>query len=115
MIAVIFEVHPADGLKQEYLDVAAEIRPSLEQIDGFISVEIFQSLTNPSKLLSLSFFRDEEAVQKWRTLSDHRGAQTKGRNRVFDDYRIRVADIVRDYGMHNRDQVPNDSKKAHKS
>ncbi len=113
MIAVIFEVHPADGRKQDYLDIAAEMRPLLEQVDGFVSVERFQSLTDPSKLLSLSYFRDEESVRNWRSLTDHRGAQAKGRGGVFDDYRLRVAEVVRDYGMHERDQAPDDSRKVH--
>jgi heme-degrading monooxygenase HmoA len=113
MIAVIFEVHPADGKKEHYLDIAAEMRPMLEEVDGFISVERFQSLTDPSKLLSLSFFRDEEAVKNWRTLTAHRGAQSKGRSGVFSDYRLRVAGVIRDYGMFQRDQAPQDSKVIH--
>jgi len=115
VIAVIFEVHPADEHTQSYLDIAAQMRPILERIDGFISIERFQSLSDPTKLLSLSFFRDEEAVENWRTLSAHRGAQTKGRSGVFTDYRLRVAEVIRDYGMHERDQAPDDSRKAHKS
>ncbi len=114
MIAVIFEAHPAEGNKQDYLDIAAEMRPMLERIDGFISVERFQSLTEPTKLLSLSFFRDEEAVKNWRTLTAHRGAQAKGRGGVFSDYRLRVAEVARDYGMYERDQAPDDSRKEHK-
>ena len=115
MIAVIFEVHPADGHKQDYLDIAAEMRPMLERIDGFISVERFQSLTEPTKLLSLSFFRDEEAVKNWRTLNAHRGAQAKGRAGVFSDYRLRVADVLRDYGLNEREDAPDDSRKVHNS
>jgi len=114
MIAVIFEVHPTEGKMEDYLDIAAEMRPMLECIDGFISVERFQSLTEPTKLLSLSFFRDEEAVKNWRTLTAHRGAQTKGRSGIFTDYRLRVAEVARDYGMHDRDQAPDDSQKEHK-
>lgn len=114
MIAVIFEVHPADGHKQDYLDIAAQMRPLLETIDSFISVERFQSLTEPTKQLSLSFFRDEEAVKNWRTLTAHRGAQAKGRGHVFSDYRLRVADVARDYGMNERDQAPDDSKQVHR-
>ena len=113
MIAVIFEVQIAPSRKQEYLDLAAELRPLLEQIDGFLSVERFQSLTNPEKLLSLSFFRDEEAVHNWRNLSLHRGAQGKGRRGIFADYRLRVAGVVRDYGMFERVQAPKDSKAVH--
>lgn len=113
MIAVIFEVEPADGRKDEYLDIAADMRPMLDQVDGFISVERFQSLTDPKKVLSLSFFEDEAAVARWRTLNAHRGAQTKGRGGVFADYRLRIANVVRDYGMFDRAQAPSDSKKVH--
>jgi len=113
MIAVIFEVFPADGRKQEYLDIAATMRPMIDEIDGFISVERFQSLTNPDKLLSISFFEDEDAVLRWRQLSSHRGAQSKGRRGVFDDYRLRVAHVMRDYGMFERDEAPDDSRKLH--
>jgi len=115
MIAVIFEVHPAQGQMENYLDIAAEMRSLLEGIDGFISIERFQSLSEPAKLLSLSFFRDEDAVKQWRTLTAHRGAQAKGRSRVFSDYRLRVADVMRDYGMHERGQAPSDSQDVHKS
>ena len=113
MIAIIFEVEPAEGRRDEYLDIAAEMRPLAEQVDGFISVERFQSITNPGKLLSLSVFRDEEAVQQWRQLAEHRRAQAKGRGGVFADYRLRVAQIIRDYGMNDRDQAPEDSRRAH--
>lgn len=113
MIAVIFEVYPADGQMKDYLDTAAKMLPELEKIDGFISVERFQSLTEPTKMLSLSFFESEEAVQSWRVLSAHRTAQTKGRNGVFDDYRLRIAAVIRDYGMDNREQAPLDSRNAH--
>lgn len=113
MIAVIFEVEPADGRKQDYLDIAAEMRPMLDDVVGFISVERFQSLTDPRKILSLSFFEDEEAVARWRTLPAHRGAQKKGRSSVFDDYRLRIASVIRDYGMLDRDEAPTDSRKEH--
>lgn len=113
MIAVIFEVFPADGHKQRYLEIAAELKPLLEKIDGFISVERFQSLTDPDKLLSLSFFENEQAVQQWRTLTKHRSAQSAGRTGVFSNYRLRVAEVNRDYGFHERDQVPDDSKEVH--
>ena len=99
MLAVIFEVTPAPGRREEYLDLAAQLRPELEKIDGFISVERFASLTNENKLLSLSFWRDEEAVRRWRNLAGHREAQTRGRSGVFADYRLRIASVVRDYGM----------------
>ena len=113
MIAVIFEVEPTEGRKDEYLDIAAEMRPMLDQVDGFISVERFQSLTDPRKVLSLSFFEDEAAIAQWRTLNAHRGAQAKGRGGVFTDYRLRIAGGVRDYGMVERAQAPSDSIKAH--
>ena len=113
MIAVIFEVLPADGHKQTYLDIAADLRPLLDTIDGFISIERFQSLTTPAKLLSLSFWRDEESVQAWRTLEEHRAAQTKGRTEVFGDYRLRVASVLRDYGLFDREQAPADSRAIH--
>jgi heme-degrading monooxygenase HmoA len=113
MIAVIFEVWPAEGERQRYLDLVAALREDLSRIDGFISVERFQSLTEPGKILSLSFFRDEEAVRQWRNRSGHRATQTKGRNGVFADYRLRVASVIRDYGLHDRDQAPSDSRQAH--
>ena len=115
MIAVIFEVEPAEGRQAEYLDIAAEMRPLLDQIDGFISVERFQSLTDPKKILSLSFFRDEEAIRQWRTLSAHRSAQTKGRAGLFQGYRLRIAGVLRDYGLFDRAQAPEDSKTTHRS
>ena len=115
MIAVIFEVYPRPEEKENYLDIAAGLRPHLEKIDGFISVERFQSLTDPNKLLSLSFFENEEAVIEWRNLAPHRQGQAKGRNGVFEDYRLRVAGVIRDYGMFERDQAPDDSLKAHDS
>lgn len=111
MIAVIFEVMPAEGRKQEYLELAAELRPELEKMDGFISIERFQSLTNPDKLLSLSFWRDDEAVARWRNHPGHRRMQGKGRAGVFAGYRLRVAGILRDYEMADRrDQTPEDSR-----
>ena len=113
MIAVIFEVFPAKGKVDEYLDIATNLKPLLEGIDGFISIERFSSLAVEGKILSLSFWRDEEAVSNWRNLEAHRLAQDKGRKGVFSDYRLRVADVNRDYGMTNRDQVPSDSKAIH--
>jgi len=113
MIAVIFEVHPHPAHKGEYLDTAAALKPLLEQMDGFISIERFESLSSAGKILSLSFWRDEESVQRWRALEPHRAAQAKGRDGVFDDYRLRVAHVVRDYGLHERAQAPDDSRKAH--
>jgi heme-degrading monooxygenase HmoA len=113
MIAVIFEVWPKIDRKQEYLDIAAQLRPLLEQIDGFVSIERFESLSESGKILSLSFFRDEAAVQAWRATNEHRTAQAKGRSDIFSNYRLRVAGVVRDYGMNEREQVPIDSRKIH--
>jgi heme-degrading monooxygenase HmoA len=113
MIAVIFEVWPKAGHKQQYLDLAAALRPQLERIDGFISVERFESLYEPGKMLSLSFWRDEAAVQAWRNLEAHRAAQAKGRTEVFADYRLRIAGVIRDYGMSEREQAPADSLAMH--
>lgn len=113
MIAVIFEVQITEGRKEDYLEIAAQMRPMLEEVEGFISVERFQSLTNPSKLLSLSFFENEEAVQRWRTLSSHRSAQSKGRAGVFSDYHLRIAHVIRDYGMFERAEAPDDSQQVH--
>ena len=114
MIAVIFEVWPAEGERQRYLDLAAALRSDLEGMDGFISVERFQSLTNPGKLLSLSFWRDEEAVRAWRNRPPHRATQAKGRAGVFADYRLRVTAVLRDYGMRERAEAPDDSRAAHR-
>ncbi|WP_028115646.1 antibiotic biosynthesis monooxygenase family protein [Ferrimonas senticii] len=113
MIAVIFEVHVAEGKLAEYVDIASGIRPLLEQIDGFISIERFSSLTTEGKVLSLSFWRDEQAVQQWRNLEAHRMAQGQGRAGVFSDYRLRVAGVIRDYGMEDRQQTPADSVASH--
>ena len=115
MIAVIFEVVPAPGRKQEYLDLAASLRPDLERMDGFVSIERFESLTNKGKVLSLSIWRDEDAVKRWRQFEGHRVAQAKGRGGIFADYRLRVASVIRDYGMFERDQAPADSRTIHDS
>ena len=114
MIAVIFEVRPASGRRDDYLAIAASLRAELEQIDGFISVERFQSLTDPGKLLSLSFWRDEAAVAAWRNQAHHRESQAKGRGGVFADYRLRIAAVVRDYGIAERAEAPADSRAVHK-
>ena len=110
MIAVIFEVTLAEGKTEQYLDIATNLRPLLDGIDGFISVERFSSLTTEGKLLSLSFWRDEKAIEAWRNIESHRFAQEKGRGGVFADYRLRVANVCRDYGMLDRAQAPQDSK-----
>ena len=113
MIAVIFEVWPKPGHRQQYLDLAAELRPLLQDIDGFVSIERFESLTEPGKILSLSVFRDEAAIAAWRNLDAHRRAQSLGRTEVFARYRLRIAGVIRDYGMHERDQAPADSLDIH--
>ncbi len=113
MIAVIFEVQVAEGKTAEYLNIANEIKPLLSGIDGFISIERFQSLTNEGNVLSLSFWRDEEAIKAWRNLEPHRMAQAQGRNGVFERYRLRVAGVVRDYGMDDRHTAPQDSLNIH--
>ena len=113
MIAVIFEVCPHAGTKADYLAIAASLAPLLKDVDGFISIERFQSLSDPAKILSLSFWRDEDAVAAWRNTPAHRDAQAEGRARVFSDYRLRIAAVVRDYGMTERDEAPADSRRAH--
>ena len=113
MIAVIFEVFPADGQRDDYLEMAASLKPLLEQADGFISIERFESLYTPGKLLSLQFWRDEESLTQWRNVSEHRAAQAIGRNGMFDEYRLRIAAVIRDYGMHERAEAPADSRALH--
>jgi heme-degrading monooxygenase HmoA len=114
MIAVIFEVWPAEGRAGEYFDLAAALKADLERVDGFVSIERFESLATKGKYLSLSFWRDENAVQAWRNLEIHRNAQMKGRRGIFADYRLRVASVVRDYGMFARDDAPEDSRHRHR-
>lgn len=106
MIAVIFEVVPKAEGRDAYLGRAAALRPLLEPMDGFVSMERFQSLAEPEKLLSLSFWRDEAAVRGWREMALHREAQAAGRGGLFAGYRLRVAEVVRDYGLHDREQAP---------
>ena len=113
MIAVIFEVYPEETKRSAYLAMAADMKRWVETIDGFISVERFESLTTPGKLLSLSIWRDEAALDEWRRLTQHRAAQKAGRDVMFTDYRLRVASIIRDYGMDQRDEAPSDSRALH--
>ncbi|MGN6536016.1 MAG: antibiotic biosynthesis monooxygenase family protein [Mesorhizobium sp.] len=113
MIAVIFEVEPADGERDTYLGIAAGLKPLLETMDGFISVERFQSLADPARVLSLSFWRDEEAVRGWRNTEEHRQAQRAGRGGVFAGYRLRIAHVMRDYGLTERAEAPADSRALH--
>ena len=113
MIAVIFEAEPAEGRRDAYLEIAAGLRDELMEMDGFISIERFESLNRPGKLLSLSFWRDEQAVRAWRCRPRHRAAQARGRGGVFSGYRLRVASVVRDYGLEDRDEAPPDSRDLH--
>src|SRR6476661_6882517 len=113
MIAVIFEVLPKPAGKQAYLTLAADLRPLLDGMDGFISIERFESLSEPRKILSLSFWRDEQAVEAWRRVEAHRTAQGLGRTKLFEDYRLRIAGVIRDYGMKSRDEAPSDSRERH--
>jgi heme-degrading monooxygenase HmoA len=112
-IAVIFELTPAPGRKQEYLDLAAGLADELSKFDGFISIERFESITAPGRFVSISWWRDEEAVRRWRNLQKHREAQAQGRGGIFSTYRLRVAQVLRDYGMQERGEAPPDSLKAH--
>ena len=113
MLAVIFEFEPAADRRDDYLELAAALREELEEIDGFISIERFESLTRRGRLLSLSFWRDEQAIARWRNLERHRAAQQAGRDGIFSDYRLRVAEVSRDYGMTERAGAPQDSKAVH--
>lgn len=106
MIAVIFEVEPTAQGYTQYLEHAVRLKPMLEQVDGFISVERFCSLTNPEKILSLSFWRDEQSVRVWREQAEHRRTQSAGRNVIFSEYRLRVAEVARDCGLYEREQAP---------
>jgi heme-degrading monooxygenase HmoA len=113
MIAVIFEVIPANGKKDEYFKIAEALSPILKKMDGFISVERFQSVSDKGKILSLSFWRDEESIQRWRNVEMHRWAQSQGRETIFKDYRLRIAAVSRDYGMFDRKEAPVDSQLFH--
>ena len=113
MIAVIFEAVTSPDSKSAYLDAAAKLRPLLANVDGFLSIERFESLTQPGKILSLSFWRDAAAVERWRNLPEHREVQAAGRAGIFSDYRLRVAEVMRDYGLDAREQAPGDSKAVH--
>jgi heme-degrading monooxygenase HmoA len=108
MIAVIFELWPKESARAEYFELAKALKSELETIDGFVSVERFESVSEPGKFVSLSFWRDEAAVKRWRNAADHRKAQEAGREEIFRDYRLRVAQVMRDYGMHERAQAPGD-------
>jgi heme-degrading monooxygenase HmoA len=113
VVVVIFEVWPAEGRTAEYFDIAASLRGELERIDGFVSIERFESVSTPGKFVSISFWRDEDAVRRWRNVEGHRHAQARGRAGIFADYRLRVASVIRDYGMQTRDEAPADSRAVH--
>ncbi|MCW8908876.1 MAG: antibiotic biosynthesis monooxygenase [Sedimenticola sp.] len=113
MLAVIFEVLPEDDGKARYLEIAAELKQHLAEIPGFISIERFQSLVDPGKILSLSFWEDEASIGRWRNLEVHRAAQAQGREQLFRDYRIRVASVLRDYSLNEREEAPDDSRSLH--
>jgi len=113
MIAVIFEFTPAAGRKQDYLDLAAALNDEVKNFDGFISIERFESINSPGRFVSISFWRDEEAVRRWRNVQQHREAQKKGRGGIFSAYRLRVAQVMRDYTMGERAQAPRDSVQVH--
>jgi heme-degrading monooxygenase HmoA len=113
MIAVIFEVRPHPDHRAGYLDWAAELKNELVKMDGFISIERFQSLTDPDKILSLQFWRDDSCLTAWRNLEAHRAAQAAGRKTMFKEYRLRIAEVIRDYGLDERDEAPADSRAAH--
>lgn len=113
MIAVIFEFTPAEGRFGDYMDLVGTLKADLEKADGCLSVERFESITAKGKYVSLQFWRDEESVRKWRNLQRHREAQAKGRGGIFKSYRLRIAEVVRDYTMDERAQAPEDSVKVH--
>ena len=113
MIAVLFEVFLKEEHKSEYLEIAFKLKQRLQEIEGFISIERFASLQDSNKILSLSYWENEESIKHWRNIVEHREGQAQGRDHVFSDYRIRVGQIIRDYGMADRDQAPTDSKEIH--
>lgn len=110
MIAVLFEAVPGKGKWDDYMNLAAGLKPELSKIEGFISIERFQSVSNPEKVLSLSFWKNDQSINEWRNVELHRQAQAEGRNSIFDDYRIRIASVFRDYSLTERMQAPEDSK-----
>ena len=114
MIAVIFEFTPAEGRFAEYMDLVGELRADLDKAEGFISLERFESITNKGKFVSLQFWRDEESVRKWRNVQKHRAAQAKGRGGIFASYRLRIAQVVRDYTLDERGEAPEDSRSFHR-
>ena len=113
MIAVIFEFTPTEGRFDDYYRLALGLNEEVKNFDGFISIERFQSINDPTRFVSLSFWRDEEAVRKWRNVQKHREAQAKGRRGIFSSYRLRVCSVLRDYGMRERGEAPKDSQLVH--
>ena len=113
MVSVIFEVTPQPEHRDGYLSWAAELKEELLKMEGFISIERFQSLTDPGKILSLQFWRDDACLTAWRNLDAHRAAQLAGRTTMFKDYRLRIAEVTRDYGLEAREEAPKDSRAAH--
>ncbi len=113
MIAVIFEFTPAEGRFPDYLALVETLRKDLAEAEGFISLERYESITHQGKYVSLQFWRDDECVRKWRNLQKHREAQKKGRGGVFESYRLRIAEVRRDYTMDERAQAPADSVQVH--
>ncbi len=113
MIAVIFEALPNEGHADDYFAIAAALKPHLADIDGFISIERFQSLAEPGRYLSLSFWRDEAAIAAWRNLPGHRAAQSAGRASILKEYRLRIAAVTRNYSLTDRAEVPADSRETH--
>lgn len=109
MFAVIFEVQPLPGRAARYFEIAAALKPELQKIDGFVSVERFESVSRPGVFLSLSWWRDEAAITQWRQTVCHRDSQREGREAIFAGYRIHVVSTLRAYGMHDRAQAPADS------
>jgi len=114
MVAVVFEVEINPGKKSAYLDLASQLKQDLTGIKGFISIERFQSLAKEEKLLSLSYWENEEAIAQWRNLDSHREVQFLGRNEIFTEYHLKVCQVIRNYGMHDRYQAPPDSQTFHK-
>jgi heme-degrading monooxygenase HmoA len=113
MIAVIFEFTAADGRFADYKQLADGLGEEVRRFDGFISIERFQGISDPARFVSLSFWRDEEAVRRWRNVQKHREAQAKGRRGIFSSYRLRICSVLRDYGMHERGEAPKDSVAVH--
>jgi heme-degrading monooxygenase HmoA len=113
MIAVIFEFTPAPGRFPDYMELVGQLKPELAKAEGFVSLERFESITTPGKFVSLQFWRDEKSVAKWRKVQQHREAQKKGRGGIFASYRLRIAGVIRDYGMDDRVEAPSDSVAVH--